>query len=1261
MKFNQSIILGLGLFVLPVILHSQSAPDSVVQITAENQGLQRMARADLPLNGTFWLMTSNGFSLPMPCAPVDLTLPVYAVSDTVFIVDDTGGLAAVNLHRAGYDTVEGIFAAQANGVINIIDQTEANQVSRAFSMAMGMDFPLPGIGGDGGGGSGNYFTSDSFTYTFDTNQLWLEITNVTADTTFANLHNATNQVYAIWSTTNLASAWQVETELWPTDTNCQPFNVPTLGRQDLYLRAEDWTGVDSDGDGLPDWWEWYWFQDLTHSANDLDANGNSLLSDYQNYANGTITNDPNAIAFSIESGSEFVNTNTVNVQLRIAVGAPSYYALYVNSATATNWLPYTSANLTAVLGTTDGVYNVVIGLKGIAPTATESWESLSFTFDRAAPSLAILKPGLVNASATVAKPYLQLTGLADKPLTFFSYDISNAAGIFTNQDCFLTDQVFDTNRLDFTTNYFQAYDIPLTTNANNITLRVTDRAGNTTTTNFTVTLDYNSTTNPPATTLTWPQEGMAVSGTNITIRGTMSDETGTVMATVVNGDGTTNVVTGIVERNGMFWLENVPLNGTNLVSVQATDAAGHVTTTNFTILPATVELTIGSTPTGDALHQFRGQVSGTVGDPDAIVTVNGTNATVSTEMNEDGTYNWNADGVTIGTGGTATFDAQAVTPNGAINNASSNSAKDTFSLPVEHYILKFDREVYRGSYSGTSFHSRYKHFINALSGNFVSNTNFSETGDTIDYMEDSSSWSLSHTFWSDVFEWVSGTNSSGGDGFQWGFPPHWDDNQLVTAMPDKDVWGAAPPDVYGQPTPPCIFHYFANNVHHKKHWDLGNGNSEDAELAIAVSRTTVKLFTGGKSVAGRKSLFCIAADAQEYGVPQYDSWMYVPNWNIPSASLKVLGKSVGSDGNLWVALPDGSMQDITVTAPARHFNAEATPGKYHPYITANDVPLDPVAINVTNCVGQKIIFKLAWSLFAPSFVTNENNWVLPGKYVNAKKWFYPAFPPDGTGMWQITTCDPEITYSGGGGYDVNEPYYSTYQQENWPLTQPETGAWWVSDGPKAVTCFPKLTFSNGQKVSLGDVHGNLYMLKPFITRVDPNGAYNGPYNGVVQWPYLWLNGGPMDFHVYISKTYPGRFGVTQLVNMYSESFVKWSSTYGAFYLDKNQEFYEPEKDVVLDSYPFNDEYPIGAHVYDSPGQQLILGEASYTGNWQDYVRFTPAGDGSIPITLGRIDWAWSAAALENPSWNMTANHVDAPALHTDDSFPFWSKGYPNGD
>ncbi|MGA3285310.1 MAG: hypothetical protein ABSD57_12745, partial [Verrucomicrobiota bacterium] len=47
-------------------------------------------------------------------------------------------------------------------------------------------------------------------YTFDTNGLWLEITNIANGLAFLNLHHATNQVYAIWSKTDLtAPNWNI--------------------------------------------------------------------------------------------------------------------------------------------------------------------------------------------------------------------------------------------------------------------------------------------------------------------------------------------------------------------------------------------------------------------------------------------------------------------------------------------------------------------------------------------------------------------------------------------------------------------------------------------------------------------------------------------------------------------------------------------------------------------------------------------------------------------------------------------------------------------------------------------------------------------------------------------------------------------------------------------------------------------------------------------------------------------------------------------
>ncbi|MEI6197822.1 MAG: hypothetical protein WCS42_26200, partial [Verrucomicrobiota bacterium] len=157
------------------------------------------------------------------------------------------------------------------------------------------DFPFPGDGGSGGDGS---FTNSYSAYQIDTNQLWLEITNVSTGWSYLNLHSGTNQfyanqVFAIWTTTNLLTAWQVEMELWPTNPVVMPFTAATLGRQDLFFRAQDWTGVDSNGNGIPDWWEWKNFGLIGVDPNaDPDGDGWTNLQEFQNGTNPSLVDQP---------------------------------------------------------------------------------------------------------------------------------------------------------------------------------------------------------------------------------------------------------------------------------------------------------------------------------------------------------------------------------------------------------------------------------------------------------------------------------------------------------------------------------------------------------------------------------------------------------------------------------------------------------------------------------------------------------------------------------------------------------------------------------------------------------------------------------------------------------------------------------------------------------------------------------------------------------------------------------------------------------
>jgi len=620
-----------NLHATPALLSDQSVPaNTIVSVVADAQGLSLVPPDQVPPFGTFWMVTpgiGGASPAPLPCPPVDTTLPIYAVADGQFLVDATGGsqppLASPQATRLMASTTSAaVLQAQAGAIADLITQiqtTTANAQVRTLARAMGINDLSPGGGDD----SGQDYTPASGGVTIDTNALWLEITNVSNGCSYLNLHNATNQVYAIWSTINLTmpfSAWQVETEVWPTDTNCMPFTLLTQNRQNLFLRAEDWTGVTENGNTTPDWWFWLYFGTTALLDNDLDSQGNSFLYDYQ------LGLDPNIISFTFSFTNQFANASDVPLQLSVTAGIPSYFAVLVddtNAADAT-WLAYNSSNIIANLGYTQGWHQVYVGLRGLPPNAYQTWQNTRLKLDSSPPLLVItnLAPG------TVTRPVIQLQGYSPKALTSISYDLTNAVGLATNQQTLILGQYYDTNSLELTTNYFQCFDIPLTNGPNTITLHATDLAGNTTTTNFTFILDYSSATNPPTVQLGWPQAGTKISGNSFTWRGQVSDPTAQVVAQIVNTNGMTNTVSGRVGRDGDFWIDSMPLSGgVNNLSLIVTDAAGNTSVKNIPVMQSSLVLTITSAGLGQA-------VAGTISDTNYTIWVNGIMAT----NNMDGTW-----------------------------------------------------------------------------------------------------------------------------------------------------------------------------------------------------------------------------------------------------------------------------------------------------------------------------------------------------------------------------------------------------------------------------------------------------------------------------------------------------------------------------------------------------------------------------------------------------------------------------------------------
>jgi hypothetical protein len=608
------ILVGLGLaFIISVASSAQTTVLSIQALRSAAAGdLEVMLQAvestepvpadSIPRGGTFW----SAQHINYPPLPANIhQLPAWDLGGGNWLLADLD-----------FD-----YAAEA----------QQNAVLRQLARGLGSNMDSQEFAGSG--------------CTFDTNSPWLEITNVAYGMAGLNLHNATNGVYAIWSATNLLAGWQVETEVW-RDTNQTKtfFALPTLDRPNLFLRAEDWTGVDSDGDGIPNWWIWGYFGNLSVMATNLDQEGNTLLYDYTNGL------DPNVIAFTLWATNAYFDQTAAPIHINVSAGVPAYKAVLVNDTNfaGANWQPYNSNGIVS-LNSGDGIYDVWTGLKGLPPNAHQTWQSFRLTLDTVPPVLTVTNP----TSTAVSQPMIQVQGYADEALSRLTFDVSNAAGIQTNLTSYITRRYYDLNRLDFTTNWFQCYDIVLASGLNIVTLHAADLAGNVTTTHFIFTLDYSGDTTPPALTMIWPQDGTAIGGSSFTLRAQVDDNTATVTARIVDAGGNTNTVPGLVERSGRVWVQNLPLAaGTNTLTLFAADAAGNTAEIDLALVQSAV--TVSMNPlSGDQQNQWYITVTGTVSDPSCAVTVNGVQATV----NSNGT--WVADGVLASPVGVASFDVEA--------------------------------------------------------------------------------------------------------------------------------------------------------------------------------------------------------------------------------------------------------------------------------------------------------------------------------------------------------------------------------------------------------------------------------------------------------------------------------------------------------------------------------------------------------------------------------------------------------------------------
>jgi hypothetical protein len=456
-----------------------------------------------------------------------------------------------------------------------------------------------------------------------------------------------------------------------------------------------------------------------------------------------------------------------------------------------------------------------------------------------------------------------------------------------------------------------------------VTLHAADLAGNLTTSNFVFNLNY-SNKPAPVVQLWWPQNGTQISGSSFTWRGTVDDPTVTLSAQITDSNGDVNVVGGVIERNGNFWVDNIPLApGTNWLTLTATDINNNTNTTNIYVVQSSVALNI--TSMDPITTQSAITVNGTISTNNYTVWVNGV---LVTNINWNGSvYVWSANNVPVNGAGSAVVQARAIPdigndgngngtgPGGGGTTSSLSNPGNPFALDAVDEENDPDKlpvlycSYFRQNWTGESQQLANPGLSPSMIENDSATTTWnSATGGTTTSNQCTMSYGTNGLMTlqlSSVFElqWAPdglGTMQYGG----------------ATNAGCGNVANLGPPTGYlGPPGFPglqggCVY---ATNYY--------IGNTPTAWNSSQQAASKFLLQTGGRSLPGVQSLHAIEALAWAFQPPVYDDiyedWLGqgVPDLvYIPPQQVTILGVPENSDGNVWVSLPDGDQVDVTPQA-----------------------------------------------------------------------------------------------------------------------------------------------------------------------------------------------------------------------------------------------------------------------------------------------------------------------------------------------------------
>jgi hypothetical protein len=417
----------------------------------------------------------------------------------------------------------------------------------------------------------------------------------------------------------------------------------------------------------------------------------------------------------------------------------------------------------------------------------------------------------------------------------------------------------------------------------------------------------------------------------------------------------------------------------------------------------------------------------------------------------------------------------------------------------------------------------------------------------------------------------------------------------------------------------------------------------------------MRLEPGGRAVPGVRSLYCLSGWVRDveavsgkraqppYPLAQYGSMTPLfEEANLPDETVGSLG-ALGSDGNLWVTLPDGGTPvDATLNAPRNFYAYSLSSQEYKLTLTAstNGTAIDLSTNRPEFCVGQTVYLSANWNPSLPGgtqrsampWINDGTLWILGGNFVD--NYYYQALYPSGSLIY------------------TNDPNY---------LTNEAALVWWTSGdyaSPPAYTAFfhEVLTFANGQTVNIG-ASGKIKMFRPSVnfTLESAGPVVLTPDDANLLGFAAQLSSGDIKFHAAVTSTdFSGDLNWVQLIKrLVAGNGLYSQNTLGNYWLD-NVPFYNTG--VGEDGNKFVGPGIVATNnFYDDPMVECIPINTSINDSFKTYLVFHPPGDG-IWVTLGRVDWGWSGFASDvnmgsDLLWELDSCSLTLPHYTDTDEFP----------